>query len=100
VGARQPGTRHQHPRRRARIGTTRRTLERRIRAQLGVTPYALVQRLRVERAPHLRQTTSLPMDRIATMVGCRRGATLRKPMRAMAGGAPETSAGLPPESLH
>jgi transcriptional regulator GlxA family with amidase domain len=54
----------------------------------------------MERARHLRQTTSLPMDRIATMVDYRGAATLRKPMRALAGGAREMSAGLAPESLH
>jgi transcriptional regulator GlxA family with amidase domain len=60
-----------------RIGTSRRSLERRAREVLGLTPLDVVQRLRLERAAYLLRTTELSTEAIATRVGYASGEPLR-----------------------
>jgi len=67
------------------IGTSERTLERRIRAVLGRSPLAYVQDLRVEQAVHRLRTSKDSIDEIAAQVGYSDGATLRALFRKKTG---------------
>jgi transcriptional regulator GlxA family with amidase domain len=63
------------------IGTSERTLQRRIRAILGKPPIGFVQDLRLERAVHLLRVSDDSIDEIASAVGYEDGSTLRTLLR-------------------
>jgi transcriptional regulator GlxA family with amidase domain len=67
------------------LGTSKRTLARRMESVLGKSPLAFFQDLRVERAVHLLRTGHASVDRIATEVGYADGATLRELLRRRLG---------------
>ncbi|MBX3159048.1 MAG: helix-turn-helix domain-containing protein [Deltaproteobacteria bacterium] len=69
------------PRAARAIGTSERTLQRRVRAVLGKSPIAFVQDLRIERAVHLLRVTEDTVDAIAAAVGYEDGSTLRTLLR-------------------
>jgi transcriptional regulator GlxA family with amidase domain len=69
------------PRAARAIGTSERTLQRRIRAVLGKSPIAFVQDLRIERAVHQLRVTEDTVDAIAMSVGYEDGSTLRALLR-------------------
>ena len=52
-----------------RVGVSERTLARRLGAATGLSPMRLVQKIRLDTALHLLQTTRHPVDRIAQDVG-------------------------------
>jgi transcriptional regulator GlxA family with amidase domain len=76
------------------IGTSERTLARRLQAVMGKSPLSYFQDLRVERAVHLLQTSNASVDQIAAQVGYADGVTLRSLLRRRIGrGVRELRAG-------
>ena len=69
----------------AAVGTSKRTLARRMQGVLGKSPLAYFQDLRVARALHLLKTTSASVDQIAPQVGYAEGVTLRALLRRRLG---------------
>lgn len=65
-----------------------RTLARRVRAALGMTPNEMVQRLRVTRAAHLLETTKASVEEVARRVGYADAAAFRRVFRRYSGESP------------
>jgi transcriptional regulator GlxA family with amidase domain len=63
------------------VGTSKRTLARRMESVLGKSPLAYFQNVRVQRAVHLLKTNKASLDDIAARVGYADGATLRVLLR-------------------
>jgi len=67
------------------VGSSKRTLARRMQAVLGKSPLSYFQTLRVERAVHLLRTSSASIDEIAERVGYSEGSILRDLLRRRLG---------------
>lgn len=67
------------------VGSSKRTLARRMQAVLGKSPLSYFQSLRVERAVHLLKTSSASVDEIAEDVGYTEGSILRELLRRRLG---------------
>jgi transcriptional regulator GlxA family with amidase domain len=63
------------------VGSSKRTLARRMQSVLGKSPLSYFQSLRVERAVHLLKTTNASVDEVAERVGYADGVTLRTLLR-------------------
>ncbi|NOU28216.1 MAG: helix-turn-helix domain-containing protein [Polyangiaceae bacterium] len=63
------------------LGTSARTLTRRLQHAVGLAPIRFVQRIRAEQAVHLLQTTTEQLDDIAQRVGYGDASTLRRILR-------------------
>ena len=74
----------------ARIGVSRRVLERRFRTVLGRSPHAMIRHERVERAKHLLSTTDLPVSIIAERCGFQSNERLTVNFGECVGVAPAT----------
>lgn len=70
------------------LGLSRRTLARRFRKSAGVSPLEFVQRVRMERAIHLLETTDMSIDAVADAVGYSGTAAFRRTFRRETGRAP------------
>jgi transcriptional regulator GlxA family with amidase domain len=67
------------------VGSSKRTLARRMQSVLGRTPLSYIQNLRVERAVHLLKTSKESVEEIAARVGYSEGVTLRTLLRRRLG---------------
>lgn len=67
----------------ASAGLTPRTFARRVRKVTGVSPVGFLQKLRVERAVELAESTRLPFEEIARRVGYAEPSTLRALFRRL-----------------
>ena len=67
------------------VGSSKRTLARRMQMVLGKSPLPYFQSLRVERAVHLLKTSSASVDEIAVRVGYTEGSILRLLLRRRLG---------------
>ena len=67
------------------LGTSKRTLARRMQSEVGKSPLTFFQDLRIERAVHLLSTTDASVDQIASEVGYAGGVTLRALLRRRLG---------------
>jgi transcriptional regulator GlxA family with amidase domain len=67
------------------LGTSKRTLARRMQSILGKSPLAFFQDLRAEHAVHLLRTSRASVDQIAAKVGYAEGVTLRALLRRRLG---------------
>jgi transcriptional regulator GlxA family with amidase domain len=63
------------------VGSSKRTLARRMQSVLGKSPLSYFQSLRVERAVHLLKTGKASVEEVAARVGYADGATLRTLLR-------------------
>jgi len=63
------------------VALTPRTFARRIAATCGLSPIQFVQRIRIERARYLLETTRLSVEEIARQVGYAEPSTLRRLIR-------------------
>jgi len=69
----------------AAVGSSKRTLARRMQTVLGKSPLSYFQSLRVERAVHLLKTSNASVDEIAERVGYTEGSILRVLLRRRLG---------------
>ena len=67
------------------VGSSKRTLARRMQQVLGKSPLSYFQSLRVERAVHLLKTSKASVDQIAERVGYTEGSILRVLLRRRLG---------------
>jgi transcriptional regulator GlxA family with amidase domain len=70
------------------VGMSQRTLSRHLRAATGHSALALVQRVRLNRARMLIESSRMTIDRVAEQVGYEDATALRRLMRRTAGAAP------------